>query len=229
MNIQNLGVEMKLVRGKNIVAVLFLLLVATGLLLSKTYAGVPRLMSPGDFTVPSDTRYVGDVFNVTITVADVQHLYSWQVKLLFNNTILNCTGIAYPPVHIFSGHAIIPVDPIIDNIAGSALTGSSLVGVDYVNVTGVGNVINFEFEALATGTSLLNFSRPYGGDTFLIDDTIQGNIINVTLVDGNIDVIVPEFNVPALTFLFMFTTLIIMVVARKALPKTVRVTAPYTR
>jgi hypothetical protein len=186
-------------------------------------------MSPGDFTIPSDTRYVGDVFNVTITVSDVQRLYSWQVKLLFNTTILNCTGIGYPPDHVFSGHGIIPVDPIIDNVAGYALTGSSLVGVDGINVTGVGNVINFEFEALANGTSMLNFSRPYGADTFLLDDAFPvENIINVTLVDGNVGVIVPEFNVPALTFVFMFTTLIIIVVAKKALPKPVHTTASYS-
>lgn len=227
MNIQTLGVEMRLVRGKNIVAVLFLLLVATGLLLSKTYAGVPTLMSPESITVPTETRYVGDVFNVTLKVADLSYFFSWQIKLFFNTTILNCTGVAYPPVHVFSGHGFIPVDPIIDNVGGSAYTAASLLAEDFVNVTGEGNLINVEFEALALGTSMLNYSRPYGDDTFLYDENLT-LIEPITIVDGSIDVVVPEFSIPALTFVFMFTTLIIIVVARKALPKTVHTTTSYS-
>jgi hypothetical protein len=224
---QILGVNMKLVKGKSAVAVLFLLLVATGLLASRAYASTPTTNS---IDLPVQTHFVGDVFEVNVTISDAPGLFVWQVKVFYNTSILNCTAATYPTGHVFDGHTFIPVTPVIDNVEGYALHGASLVGEDFVDVIFATPLCSLQFEALALGDSFLNFSRPYGADTFAQNGTFDDiPFTELEIIDGNITVEIPEFNVSALTLLFLFSTLIILVVSRKALPRTVRAAALNSR
>jgi hypothetical protein len=163
-------------------------------------------------TAPSETKNIGDKFNVTIDVDDLSFIFSWQIKLFFNPAYINCTDATYPSGHIFAGHSTVPVEPTMDNTLGYVTFGSSLLGDDYVNVTGLGVLCNVEFKAVAVGSSQLNFSTPYGEDTFVWDKDL--NTIDLTVVNGSVSV-VPEFNLPMLLLTLMSAGAIAAVVTRK--------------
>lgn len=115
---------------------------------------------------------VGQSFTVNLTVANVPALFTWQIMLLYNSTVLNCTGAVYPTTGgIFTGHTIIPVVAMIDNKAGSVTFGASLSGLDIVSGSGI--MCQITFKVNATGTSGLDFSSPYGADTFLLDGDLN--------------------------------------------------------
>ena len=124
---------------------------------------------------------VGQTFTINLTVANVPALFTWQITLFFNSTTLTCTGAVYPTAGgIFTGHPIIPVSPIIDNNAGSVTLGASLMGLDSVNGSGV--MCQITFNVNATGASDLNYSTPYGSDTFLLDGDL--NVVSSSLENG---------------------------------------------
>lgn len=115
---------------------------------------------------------VGATFTINLTVIDVQNFFTWQTKLSFNSTVLNCTKAAYPSAGgIFTDHSIIPVSPKIDNVGGNVTHGASLIGADSASGTGV--MCQITFQVVGVGTSDLNFSTPYGKDTFLLDGDLN--------------------------------------------------------
>jgi hypothetical protein len=114
---------------------------------------------------------VGNTFVITLKVADVQNLYTWQAMILFNPGILNCTSVTIPADNIFAGKTSVPVIPIIDNVGGSVTTGVSLMGVE--SVAGSGKLCQIEFLVLGLGNSSLNYSLPYGSDTFLLNSDLD--------------------------------------------------------
>lgn len=115
---------------------------------------------------------VGQSFTVNLTVANVPALFTWQIMLLYNSTVLNCTGAVYPTAGgIFAGHTIIPVVAVINNEEGSVTFGASLSGLDIVS--GSGMMCQITFKVNAIGTSGLDFSSPYGTDTFLLDGDLN--------------------------------------------------------
>ncbi|MEM2912555.1 MAG: cohesin domain-containing protein [Candidatus Bathyarchaeia archaeon] len=124
---------------------------------------------------------IGSTFTVDIKVANIQNLYTWQIKLLFNATVLECTGATYPPDHVFAGQPTVPVTPIIDNTAGYVLYGCSLMGAA-TPFSGSGKLCQITFQVKALGESDLKFSTPYGQDTYLLDYDL--NSIDVTVQNG---------------------------------------------
>jgi hypothetical protein len=124
---------------------------------------------------------IGDTFTVNFSVSDVVNLFTWQVLLLFNASVLACTNVQYAATGgIFAGHGTIPVTPTIDNETGLIIHGASLVGADVVSGSGI--LVQATFKVLAIGKSGLNFSRPYGADTFLLNGDLDE--IPVTITDG---------------------------------------------
>jgi hypothetical protein len=124
---------------------------------------------------------IGSTFTVDIKVADIQNLYTWQIKLLFDPTVLQCNGATYPSDHVFAGQPNVPVTPIIDNSIGFVLYGCSLMGAA-TPFTGSGKLCRITFQVIALGESDLKFSTPYGRDTYLLDDNLDA--ITVTIQDG---------------------------------------------
>jgi len=110
----------------------------------------------------------GDTFTINCSVSDVVDLYTWQVKLFFDPAVLNCTGAWYPSDHVFAGMTMIPVVPIIDNVAGHILYGCSLMGAA-AGFEGSGTLCQIEFKIKDVGESGINYSEPYGGDTYLLN------------------------------------------------------------
>jgi len=123
---------------------------------------------------------VGNTFVITLKVADVQNLYTWQANLTFNPGILKCTSATIPADNVFAGKTQIPGSPIIDNVGGSVTLGVSLIGSE--NFTGSGKLCQIEFLVLGLGNSSLNYSLPYGSDTFLLDSDL--NTISSLLQNG---------------------------------------------
>jgi hypothetical protein len=123
---------------------------------------------------------VGNTFVITLRVADVQNLYTWQAMILFNPGLLNCTSATIPADSVFAGQTQIPVAPIIDNVGGSVTAGVSLIGLG--SFTGSGKLCQIEFKVLGLGNSSLNYSLPYGTDTFLLDSDL--NVMSSLLQNG---------------------------------------------
>jgi len=123
---------------------------------------------------------VGNTFVITLKVADVQNLYTWQAMILFNPGLLSCMSATIPADNIFAGKTGIPVDPIVDNVGGSVTAGVSLIGAG--SVTGSGKLFQIEFMVLGLGNSSLSYSLPYGADTFLLDSDL--NVMSSLLQNG---------------------------------------------
>lgn len=110
----------------------------------------------------------GETIMFTINVTDVVDLYTWQVRILFNSSVLNCSRAFYPVDHVFAGQTTSPVAPIIDNVAGSILYGNTLAGpVD--GVSGSGKLCQLEFSVKTIGSSNLTFVIVGAGSSFLLD------------------------------------------------------------
>jgi len=122
----------------------------------------------------------GSTIVINVSVTDVQYFYSWQVKILFNPAVLNCTNVEIPLDHIFAGRNYATVTPIVDNSRGYLKHTATLVGEQYVSGSGV--LCKITFKVIGRGVSNINFSRPYGGDTFLWDYNLE--LIDANIIDG---------------------------------------------
>lgn len=133
----------------------------------------------------------GSIMVINASVIDVVELFTWQVEIFFDPTLLNCTRAWYPSDHVFAGQPIVPVTPIINNVEGSIVHGASLMGTA-TPFTGNGTLCQIEFEVLDRGSCGLNFSEPYGADTFLLDADMTD--IPADVIDGYFDnrLAVPE-------------------------------------
>lgn len=106
---------------------------------------------------------IGHRFNTTIELYDVTELFAWQVRVYFNNTILNSTNAYYhpeDPIHTVN-HAT--VSPVIVNdfneTHGYVQFGVSAIYPDHVNVT-------TQDYPLGLGICILEFEvvmKPSGG------------------------------------------------------------------
>jgi len=122
----------------------------------------------------------GSMIIVNVSVINVQYFYSWQVKILFNPAVLNCTNVEIPSDHIFAGRNYATVTPIIDNTKGFLMHTACLVGDQYVD--GSGTLCRITFKVIGKGVSNINFSRPYGGQTFLWNYDLE--LIDANIIDG---------------------------------------------
>jgi hypothetical protein len=126
----------------------------------------------------------GSTIIVNASVTDVADLTTWQVKIFYDPSILNCTNAWYPTDHVFAGKGTVPVTPMIDNTIGYVSHGNTL-SVGQTSFTGNGTLCQVEFQVLSRGNCSLQFSTPYGGSTFLWDST--DSLISATVKDGYFD------------------------------------------
>jgi hypothetical protein len=112
---------------RHLIIVLVVLMVVPSFCLAYAPGALTTTTVSGDMS--SYVCGLGQSFNVTIRVADVTGLYAWQVKLLFDASVLNCTAAFYPPDHVFAGQSLITLTPVINNAQGSVLYGA--VPYDY--------------------------------------------------------------------------------------------------
>lgn len=119
---------------------------------------------------------------INVTVTNVTDLYAWQIKIYFDDSILqfeNVTGATIPkagnvvndPYNIFWNKEIFPVSAVVMKDLKTnnyyVKFGSTLLG-DVPGVNGSGVLCQLNFKGASTGTSYLNFA---GKDTFLLNTT----------------------------------------------------------
>mgnify|MGYP001087337749 CR=1 FL=1 len=175
----------------------------------------PVSASPGaTLKIEPETLTVGPPipttpFKINVTVYNVTDLFNWQIKVFYNTTILNCTAASYPPDHVFAGKFYLPIEPVM--YQNYVLFGCTLMGAE-TGFDGDGILCQLEFKALAEGKSYLNFSEPYGGDTFLWDsDMVE---IPDGMDNGSVTVL-PEFSSLLVMPLLMIATLTAVYLAAK--------------
>ena len=104
---------------------------------------------------------VNETFTITVNITNVDDLYSWQVVLNFNGSVLNCTNVWIPEDNVFAGHAMSKGDWFVDvdYITGLNFLGitASLLGNDSVDVDN-GILFKANFTAIGSGATQLTFA-----------------------------------------------------------------------
>lgn len=175
-------------KEKFLFMLLLLILTSTSINVAKVQAIQTTTLSIKPQNVINPSLTINDTFIVNATVENVVDLYGWQVELFFNSSILNCTKALLPTDNVFAGKSMVPVSPVIDNVKGSVLFGCSLMG-EVSTFNGSGTLCQIEFKIKAIGMSSLNFSQPYGEDTFLWDS--NATLIPADVLNGYFDNVPP--------------------------------------
>ena len=131
--------------------------------------------------------HVGYRFNVTVCANLTEASYTWQVKMLFNNTQLNARRAGYTAnatSQFFKNLNTSSVTPVINNTAGYVLHAESLKGA-IQREPGYGSLCWVEFEVLATPPNRGNLTSQFNittTDTYVLNPSF--NPISLTPYDG---------------------------------------------
>jgi len=166
-----------------IIATIFSTLIMTSTLISAVSSSPTATVSIEPPSIIDTTLVPGETFVINVSVTDVSDLYTWEIRVYFDINIVNVTDASYPPDHVFAGKTIIPVEPVINQDADGWYIsfGCSLIGAAET-FTGSGTMCQIEFEVKGVGSCNLQFSRPYGQFTFLLDSNLEN--IDANLQDG---------------------------------------------
>ena len=143
---------------------------------------------------------IGDIFIIEVGVANATEMYSWQVCLSFDNTILECINVSLPHDYVFS-YAYTVSDALMDynstefknpllhmikNNEGEVLIGACLLGRNQTNFNGSGGLCQIKFKAISPDSSSLTLSIE---KTYYLGPTTYKQIIPTV---SNSEVIVQE-------------------------------------
>jgi len=176
---------MKKINLKRSVSLIYLILIAAllSMLPVNVKAGGAILsVIPENNVFYVDTTSVNDTFVVNATVTNVTDLWNWQVKLLFNASILHCVSASVPSDSPFN----FPIQPtpVIDNTTGFVMLGASMLTGPGIDGNGTLATLTFKIMSApsAPGESLTcNFTLD-DVDTYLNDSGMVP--IPATLEDG---------------------------------------------
>jgi len=171
--------EMKIKAAMGVVIWLAAIILLSPTLTIKPVFAPETTLSINPPSIIDPSKDVGATFIINATVSDVVDLWNWQIKVTFNPTVLGCVRAWIPSDSPFS----FPVQPtpLIDNITGYVMMGASQLGTA-PGVSGTGVLACIEFEVKSIGSSYINYSRPYGEDTYLLDPDLGE--IPAALEDG---------------------------------------------
>ena len=115
------------------------------------------------------------VITLNITVADVTDLFSWQVMVQWDPSMLNYSDIFLPPDHVFTGKAFFPVSPDVDYTSGTVVYAVAL-GPGTTSFNGTGTLCQLNLTILEPTTLPISCELtflhppPYPlSDTFLLN------------------------------------------------------------
>jgi hypothetical protein len=150
-------------------------------------------LNPTEIMLNASEVSVGYRFNVSVSVAEVEDLFGYQVALYYNSSVINVTN-AWRPIwnssYVFYGKTAEPLNASeYFGDWGNYLIGSTLLaGTE--SFTGDGLLAVFEFEIVASPavdltSDLIVSYIPAGGtfETRLKDSS--NNVIYFTATDGN--------------------------------------------
>ena len=147
-----------------------------------------------------DSIALGEEVTVNVTVTNMPEpgLYSYELKLRYNNTLLNATAASIPTDHMLKpslspSNIFIVIPGEINQTQGIVSFAVTMLGAEPGKV-GNGRLVTVTFEGLAMGNSTFELY-----DVILVDaDT---NSVETTLTPGTLE-IVPEFAVIAMMAIF---------------------------
>jgi general secretion pathway protein D len=137
------------------------------LLISIVFVPIPALADPILSIQPAFTT-VGRFFDVFVDISGVSDLYAFQFDISFDPAILSANGVNESDF-LPGGGATFFIPGEINNTAGTInFTADSLLG-PVPGVSGNGTLAVISFQALALGTSLIDFSNVILSDSNLVD------------------------------------------------------------
>jgi hypothetical protein len=160
------------------------------ILFSTIIVQVPRVLAAGSILItPSaiDDQSIlpGSTFKINSSASTVADVFTWQIQIDFDPNILQCVSASVPSTSIF--RMDFTPDAIIDNVTGTVVLGSSrLMGL---GVSGSDVLAILNFSVVKRGYSRLNYSRPLGNGTYLLD-SLQRDI-SLTIQDSHFDNHIP--------------------------------------
>jgi hypothetical protein len=189
-------------------------------------------VEPSSVTFDVLNASVGQKFNVTVWLNMTEDLFSYQIAMHYNRTLLKCTQAKFTAggtSNYFSGHATVSPTPNIDTSSagnGSILACEACLGDDFVAGPHSESLIWAEFQILTvssagTYTSKFDISKDYlpngAGDTWITDPS--GVIyLEFTPYDGNYS-IVPEFSYLLILPIFVALTTLALAYSKKTYQK----------
>jgi len=170
---------------------IFLTLLAIGALAPASNVPVEAATTQLEAIAPAGPITVPEQFSVDINVTGVTDLYNWQIKLYYNSSVLRWINATLPTGHVFDGKLPVEIGPLnaSDGDGIYILYDVGLQG-DVPRFNGSGILCKIYFEAQAEGTSGLNFSKPYGDWTYLLDfglDTILADAVDSSVATLGVD------------------------------------------
>jgi PKD repeat protein len=168
---------------------IFSILTSAGI--APVYAqGTSIYLDPTNYIFDGATAPVGTLFNVTVRVANMDDMKTWQMKIFFNDAMINVTRWYEPkndPSYVFYGKTTLPVPapPDVKYEHQDPDVGSAGVGVSLFpspssggGFTGDGILCIFTFEIL---------SLPLSGQVFSCDLTIDNPAYTFWIKAGESD------------------------------------------
>jgi len=136
---------------------------------------------------------IGETFDVNITIANVEDLYTWQAGMTFNASVLECLGIAEGEFLQRAGVPTLWTPGTINNTAGTiGYSACSITGAT-PGVTGTGQLMSITFRVIGSGNSTLHIT-----DVLLLDSNLV-SITPVTIVDGHVVIHVQDISILSIT------------------------------
>jgi len=175
-------------------------------------------VKPGpEVTLGPDPYPVGTEFVVNITIYDVANLYGWEVKLFWDNSLLNCTDEEYPifpegvdwedPNNIKLGPGI---EQDYNTTHGRWYHGFSALPVSQPypkSFNGTTNLVTLTFNVTDLGVTTLDLQETKLSDPDATPITHNDDDSTVTII--------PEFPAYLILSLFFIGTLVAVVLGKK--------------
>jgi hypothetical protein len=151
--------------------------------------------------------------NVTVTNATAPGIYSYQLTLTYNNTLLNATTATIPSDQMLKPSVpanVFILDPgTINQTAGTVTFVLTLLGTE-LGKTGNGTLVTVTFTGLLQGNSTIDLPQ---ADLILVDadtNTITGYGINPTTLQ-----VVPEFMIAVMIAAMVISSAAMVVLKKK--------------
>jgi hypothetical protein len=163
-------------------------------------------LTPGTNSAHYNTLPVGTNIVLNITVFDVTDLQNFQVKLGWDDALLDFVSIAMPSDGVFAGKALITPPPQVEVVGSveSVMWGATYINDPYFTFNGTGVLAQVTLQ-VAQSVDILNQHifcalplMELGSSTFMIDGL--GTDISFTTVDGDYDMLWIVPGLPTISF-----------------------------
>ncbi len=129
----------------------------------------------------SSSVSTGDTFAVDVNIAQVTDLYDFEFDLTFNPAVLQATTTVIEGAFLSSGGSTFFIPGTIDNTAGTITFNANTLLTTISGVSGSGTIVEFDFTALANGTSSLDFA------SIILQDS-AGAVLDYSANSGSVTV-----------------------------------------